>query len=818
MSTEPIRLSVLPGRLLKQGESCDFIANAEGDLVISRRTPAPKAELQRFHLTAGQAQSWQPADCGNYVLEFHAGGERLQAPLAVVGPGWAVCQITVGAFTSEDFAETIHGSGVAADYYIGLSQRKGEAFTAFDERWPQYERLFGDAIHPHVMARDIGAIDESLAHEDPNWDSLTEEGIQTRLKALQNWWIERGYEPLDRLATYTPSNIFVKSCGEQGLRIMHSLVPEQNWSDGEWAINHWGMPTCPFWIASDDFRKAGRRGPNSVLGMTMNHYQVLIPHLTHWGDFVLSPSHFARWLRAADAGETPVRFGQFAEETVKSWTAFNGDPFFFVAGFEFGRTFGTKIMTRYNRRGLEKLISLSEKYPLAFATSRDVLAYYDRHIEGLPERAFRQRDSWAGVTVNGKPGVVPDSLVIEREDYKAVIVAPENQSFFYYDYLTTWTFHPRDEDAPHDYAEDCRKELSVEQTAGSLKLSAKAPLTRTIPVAVWDAGLIDSPFTITALPVLDDDRKLSLIEIPKGWSGSVEIPLTPVPAAAPASRWETKTFGLGAERHTYLHANLPLVKDTPLKVRLKKAARVDSAQGPLGELAAGEHALPYGLLLQWYRFWECGPEDIEVSDADLPAADSPLLVQPDWENEVARHEEEIHAKALVKGGWKPEDVLCGVLCGANLPLGTRSRASKWDRLITSQKGVKAAEFGDGVIAFGPTRSFWYHPRGFHFKVSGIDPSTQKGWKILLNSFDPQGRNAAYHVKINNRVVGHWVLPQSPEDDSAWYTVEATPEDLNHEGRLVLSLGADQTAVLDEWWAEKGFIAAVHAVWVGEKAA
>ncbi len=818
------RLSLHPGGLINRDESVEIKPSVEGELTIRRGVAGGFSELERVRLTAGESRSWTAPGEGMFLLEFtDAAGETLRRPLAVVSEQWAVCQITVGAFTAEDFANQIHEAGLAADYYVGLPVAgEDEAFTACDPRWTWYERQHGDAIHPHAMAEAFGVIDPALAHDNPNWESLPLAGIEARLKALQSWWLGRGYAPLDRIATYTPSNLFVRACRATGIRVVHSLCPEQNWSDGEWAINHWGMPTAPFWIAPDDFRKAGARDAQGVLGITMNHYQVLLPHLTHWGDFVLSPSHFTRWNRAADSGDESTRFRQFLLDTVRGGTSLTGAPFFFVAGFEFGRTFGTANMTEWNRAGLARLIGLASTERLAFATSGDVRAYHDRHVPGFADRVFRQRDNWVGVTVNGKPGQAGDSVVIERSDYKALIREGAATPYFYYDYTAPWYFKTDDLNAPTDFATDCAAAVSVTRIAPDRAVvEATTGLARPVPIAFWDAETVKPEFHGLPVRMLDDGRMVAVLEVPAGWHGRVEIKLSPhsPPAGRRDGRWIMQTFGEGIERHTYLHLDAALVSDVRIPVILKKTARVDDAQRSLGELPAGTHMLTFGPLLGWYRVWGLDAGDIEPAAdvdgwADLAGA---LLPSADLMAErMQSHRERLDAAAWSHPAMRNKRRVFAMHCGAELALGTRSRASGYDRPTAYLPGVSAREFSDGVIAFGPGKSFWYHPRGLHFRIDGL-PGTAGGngrWTVLLHGFDPTGTGARHRLQVGpeKRDLGVWIVPEGAEQPEAFRSVEISERDIDAQGRVVFHMLTDQTPLV-RWWSEGGFIAGLHALWV-----
>lgn len=815
-SRRAVGLEIKPGRLIKLGEALEFSATESGTLRVCHGVAKNFQEIASVYLEENEPWHFKVTEAGMYLAELEVDGHRYRRPFAVVSQGWAVCQISVGAFTAEDFAGTIHHAGISADYYVSPDQPGGSnEFTFSDPRWVRYEREFGDAIYPHVMANCLGSLEPRLAYDDANWDSMPMEGIVERLQFLQKWWVERGFAPLNRMASYTPCNRLIEAMERCGIRVLHSVIPEQNWSDGEWSINHWGMPTCPFWVAADDFRKAGPRTPGGVLAMTMNHYHVLLPHLTMWGDFVLSPSHFTRWIRAADSGEESTRYKQFLSDTLRNWTSLSDDPFFFTAGYEFGRTFGTANMTAYNQHGLEALVDFAKTEKLVFATGNDVLAYYDRHQPRHPETAFRQRDYWVGVTVNNKPGQAGDSVVLERHDYKAVVREGELLPFFHYNYRVKWNFDTRDMHAPHDFAAEDRQQLKARLVEGILEIEASEPLTRAIPVAVWDVAISKSPFQIISLPTLEDGRHVTALEIPAGWSGVERIELEKI--SAPVTRrddiWKMQSFGKGDQRLTYLHLDAPLTRNVSINVELKKKVRVDSATGSLGIQGPGVLQLEFGLLQGWYRFWQCGIEDI-LPDQNVAGklAEESAVLSPNWTSELARHQSVLGK--LVSQRLRPEEkVIYQLYCGSQLPLGTRSRAGEYDQVTVPHPTLYAHEKADGVIAFGPGESFWYHPRSLSFRIDGF-PKTAVAhqWKVLLHSFDPQEMAACYKVSIGSREVGLWKVSATPYEAGSFLEIEIKPEDLNSRGNLSILLKSEQKPLL-YWWKDRGFIAALHGLWI-----
>jgi hypothetical protein len=811
-----MQIDIIPGALVSLGETVSILTSESCRIRISRPDWAKEQAMVVEGPCPTSGLVWTPGQPGSYTVECSSESGRITRYIGVVAPGWAVCQMTVGAFTAEDFSETVHSSRVPVDYYITLHQ-------APEPRWRAYEQLYGDAIHPHTQADQLGIIDASLKHKDSNWETLPYSEIVRRLRGLQDWWRGLGFLPLDRIASYTPCNSLVTACKEVGIRILHSVIPEQNWSDGEWAINHWGMPTCPFWMADDDFRKPGTRTADGVLAMTMNHYHVLLPHLTHWGDFVLSPSHFLRWNRASDSGDHPVRFEQLVRDTIAMADQQAEHPVFFVAGFEFGRTFGTSKMTDYNRKGIQALISLAADQPMVFATSRNVLSYYERHIETIPERILHQRDIWAGARTMGKPGVVEDCVVLERADYKAVIRDGNPLPWMHYDYQLPWHYPTAATNVPEDWAEHDNKALCVEKTADALVIKSETPLARAVPVVAWDSAVTDSPWKPDAVPALDNNRRHSLIEVPQGWCGEQRIRISACRNGSSAPRppwWQTKTQGAGGRRCTYLHLDLPLLRNVEIPFDMCRGARVDGHQAPIGQVPSGYATLTFGPHKTWYRFWGLEADEIAPTEATVAAV---LALQPGidllaeaWEEQLAAHLTRLHDECLSQQGWAEDDVLLEVACGARLPLGSRSRAAEHDIVTRNIDGLSAHEYSDGAIAYGPGKSFWCHPRGLNVKVQGLNAIKDRGpLAVVLHSFDAVPLDARYRVTIGHgRVHGRWALPTDPWSPEAWYRVAIDPSWISPSGVLSLGLLSDQKGVLYDWWEERGFVAGLHALWVG----
>jgi hypothetical protein len=99
------------------------------------------------------------------------------------------------------------------------------------------------------------------------------------------------------------------------------------------------------------------------------------------------------------------------------------------------------------------------------------------------------------------------------------------------------------------------------------------------------------------------------------------------------------------------------------------------------------------------------------------------------------------------------------------------------------------------------------------RIDGLSAGNK--WCVILHSFDPLGLNVKYQVFSGARQVGSWKVPISPDAPEAFFTVEIEDSDRDSLGHLSLRLATDQRQIL-HWWEDRGFIAALHALWIVKK--
>ena len=785
---------------------------------------------------AGAGEPFGPLPPGSYLVRCTvAPGEVRTRYLAVAAPGWTVVQMTSG-LTGDRMDDIVHPRRVPMNYYLSVSQARKEPC------FPAWQREYGDGIYLHLHPDSLGEIDPEFATSRQNWEDFSVPEIVERLRAIDGWMRGLGYAPLDGFASYTPSNSLVEAMRAVGWKILHSVVPEQNWSDGHWAINHWGMPNQPFYFAADDFRKSAPRGAagpgRDVLGMSMDSYHLYMPHVVHWGDNVLSPSHFLRWHRTVESGPVPVRFENFLDDYLAVASGMSDSPYFLIAGFEFGRTFGTRSMTDHNRAGCECLLDRARcGGRIVFAAAADVAAWYERFLVHPPDSVFAQRDYLAGTRIMGKPIDSGPSVGMEMAAYKACFAHLCNLPFYHYDYTVPWHFPAADTSAPQDFAGDDAARVRVAVADGTARISAADPLPRATPVCLWDAVPESVPDGLRVFrpPVLDDGRSHAVLELPAGWRGSLSIPLTSTAGPDRAEfgglvtpLWRVQTIGPGARRHSYAFLDTPLLSPCRVTFRVPRPCRIDSLERPLGAFVAGDTVtLEFDSRRTWFRFWGLSPAEIQPDAEAVRAIEAAAAEWREFSADAPAALAAIHEAddAFFRSVVPPEEtLLLDIDCFGNAVFGERSRALPFDRTVyAAAPALVAREYADGGISRGFGKSFWVHPRGLGFQIEGIDAlALPPGARLRVRLCTVVGENEpplSYLMTASSggrillggktralddpgRVV--WTCPRERTVDGM-FAFDVSVSDIS-DGILSVGMRANQTKILGDWFAEGGFVA------------
>ena len=823
---------------------------SEGETITSPHpcevTAHPYLADGRPVATAKAGEPFGPLAAGSYLIrETLAPGKVRTRYLAVAKPGWTVVQLTCGT-TGDKLDSVVHARRIPMNYYVGVNEAQ------VDTTFLGWQRDYGDEILLHLHPDSLGKIDPKFKTLKENWEAFTVPEIVERLKALDAWMQDFGFEPLRGFASYTPANTLVAAMREVGWDILHSIIPEQNWSDGHWAINHWGMPNQPFYIASDDFRKSVARGTagEDVLGMGMNSYHLYMPHVVMWGDNVCSPSHFMRWHRTTDSGDEPVRYENFYEDYLTVAGGCKDSPYFLTTGYEFGRTFGTRSMTVHNRNGCEYAIDRAKNgAKIVFATASDVADWFKRFRPAPAENVFTQRDYLAGTRIMDKPIDSGPSVGMEMRDYKACFAHLEPLPFYHYDYTIPWHFKAADVTAPADFARDDGGRVEVENRGEcEVRISVAKALPRVTPVCLWDRELVVKPegARVFVPPALDDGRRHTVVELPKGFSGKLVLKcrVTGGPDKAEfgglvTPLWRVQTIGAGARRHCYAFVDTPLLTPCTVRFTCPKDCRIDALERPLGAFKKGDAVeLEFTTRRTWYRFWGLSAEEIQPDAAGVAALERAAAEWKSFSDNASVNLAKTHAeddaffKSVVPKG---EKLLLDVDCFGNAVFGERSRARPFDRCVfAANDKVTAKEYSDGGISYGKGRSFWVHPRGLTLQVEGLDTLGLKPTdtvRIRLSTVAEADEPLSYLITAKsgwNKILGSFVSPADlgnaasiPGEKIVWnppkertadgLMVLDVPVSRIQDGTVSIGLRTNQKQILDDWFADGGFIARLERI-------
>ena len=833
--------------------ACEVVKHPYFNGERGARDCAPYQEEVIAKVAAGEA--FGPLEPGSYLVhETVAPGRVRTRYLGVAAPGWTVLQLTVGS-TGDILDSVFHSRRVPVNYYVTLDQVQA------DTTFLGFERDYGDAIYLHLHPDSLGNLDPKFKTLKANWDDFTVPEIVERLKALDAWMQAFGFEPLHGFASYTPANTLIKAMREVKWNVLHSLCPEQNWSDGHWAINHWGMLNQPFYVAADDFRKAAHRGSvagaGDVLGMCMNSYNLYMPHVVNWGDNVCSPSHFMRWHRSVETGDEPLRYETFFDDYLKVAASMKDSPYFLTTGYEFGRSFGTRSMTVHNRRGAEYAVdSAKNGGKVVFATGRDVAAWYERFCTSAPENVFTQRDYLAGARIMDKPIDSGPSIGMEMRDYKACFSHLEPIAYYHYDYTIPWHFATADTTAPNDFAMDDAARVAFSREGTKVQISVKESLPRAVPVCLWDARLQEPLAGIRAFTpsVLDDGRLHTVIELPKGWKGTLAFNVVSTGKPDPAEfgglvtpLWRVQTIGEGPRRRLYAFVDTPLLGECKVELTLPKPCTIDAPEGRLGDFKAGDRVtLTFNTRRTWFRFNGVEAADIQPDKAGVAALEA---AANEWKafsagagaalKQIQAQDDAFFRKAIPAN----ETLLLDVDCFGNCAFGEKSRAKAYDRVVyAANDKITALEYSDGGISLGKGKSYWVHPRGLTFQIEGLDSLNLKPTDtVRVRLYDVADANEPLSYKLTvksgwNKIIGNFVDPSelglikanSQASEVIWEPLKVrsvdgifafdVPASKLQEGTISVGLRTNQKQVLDDWYAEGGFIARLERILVTKVAA
>ena len=346
------------------------------------------------------------------------------------------------------------------------------------------------------------------------------------------WPILGFNEPIENLHTYGIGNTSVPMARELGYKTIGSLCASQNYKDGTFPINHFGMPDRPFFISKEDFRKTGDGGLKGIVGVQQCHR-----HMTLCSDvncvYSLEPMAVFHGVLSGFSGKAlgagrqkldEIAFSHildFFEAMLQNRLSQNS-PYFFNAGLEFGGEYpgaeeANNFFLRYAARKTAVL-------PLAFASGDAISDFYRRHYTKTPETTCYLPDVFCGYFIEprwAKPPVYPDIMEIEGPQFKVLNREPAILPYKQYDYTTRWQYPDwQDNDLPR------LKDNGnlVPDTDDRFKVEPKIIDTRTFKATRQDTEKNDSTEVVITVESKTAQKRLalSLWNIPCEWKAGAD--------------------------------------------------------------------------------------------------------------------------------------------------------------------------------------------------------------------------------------------------------------------------------------------------------
>ena len=509
--------------------------NAVVDVLQNCYDDHPRRHARRLRWrSAGEGRyvgtlRWRPPAAGSYFLQWQcdAGGDVpvFTRPFAVTTGRSLVLILNSTSHREPRPEPDFHALRLPFSYW-GEGMLFGRRWTA--EAWARFSRnarQYGDDAGVMIF---LGG-----QYLPGDQTMLCDEPPEVRREVLRLfrrlWRMHRFPGDVEGLYTYGLSNAVAREARQEGYRLLGALCADQNWADGPFRINHWGMPARPYFVAPDDFRRAGPGGPAAMVGVQQCARQTMLCR-----DFNCVFAFEAGIAYALDQyhgvdSSGPVddrrltREARFLDCLLES-AGQTGAPLMASCGFEFNGVWPDTAAL--NRRFMEILARRARDPRLVFSTAVAAAAYLRRHARRLPETALYLTDMFDGLTYSGKPAIYPDTVEIENHELRAIFRDGEALPVAQYDYRTPWSYPDWGNEGiprkPNGYLVpdtddrfrvtprilDTRGfRVAVRDLGGDLEVTVDAPRRQErLAIAVWDA-----PAWLPARPVLRGARRWTLV-------------------------------------------------------------------------------------------------------------------------------------------------------------------------------------------------------------------------------------------------------------------------------------------------------------------
>lgn len=260
------------------------------------------------------------------------------------------------------------------------------------------------------------------------------------LRALQTIAPLLGYtKPVTSFWNYTMGNDTVRLARELGYQSVTAICTE-NHIDGNMAINHTGRPERPYFLAPDDFRKAGPGGETGMVGFSQVQRHTILAR-RFLCDYNFEPGNGG--IHVGSGGREvwdEIAFSRLFDfyESFFQLQASQRVPFVIQQCLEFsgqrvGAAEGNRLMVDYAVRKVRE-------GGVVISTSRAVADFYRRHYKETPETVAYFHDYWAGFAGWQKPVHFPDVAQIENARFTALFLQDSLLPEYHYDYTKPWDY------------------------------------------------------------------------------------------------------------------------------------------------------------------------------------------------------------------------------------------------------------------------------------------------------------------------------------------------------------------------------------------
>lgn len=404
------------------------------------------AEGEHHGLKRYVAEAPLPAKAaGNYLLHWRcdAGGDcpEYWRNYGVVDDDSAVCLFlsTSHAAGNPGPAPDFHRVHVPFEEWAGAPLALGSVLQGNVAQWAAWSREFrqyGTRQNPHLF----WPYWLKSWHEQANFQAEPPEVQRAVLEGYRELLPLLGFGDVDIVTSYTMGSAFVKAARGLGYRTISSVCSGQNFMDGPMRINHFGAPERPYFMSREDFRKAGKGGPDGLVGMAQCQRN---PFLTREFNctYCLEPAWNGFYNNGGGREEVDdiwmSRQYDFFDAMLQNRLSQRG-PYFFNVGIEFNGVYPGAA--EGNRMLIEYAAEKARTVPLVFSTGPAVSAYFRRHYERTPESTCYLHDYFGGQTALDKFPGYPDIMEIEGDAFKSLLRAPDLLPIYHYDYERPWSY------------------------------------------------------------------------------------------------------------------------------------------------------------------------------------------------------------------------------------------------------------------------------------------------------------------------------------------------------------------------------------------